>query len=103
MKTIRLVKKLAKIQKLSLAEERSTGAAFNNSKGIVGCLHDYLNSEVARIDKKLNKPEALYKNTAGDRLVATLLAERATLNNLLELLTTEVTVLDDDQSGEYNV
>ena len=103
MKTIRLVKKLVKIQNLTPSQERSTGAAFNNSKSIVGCLTDYLSSEIPRIDKKLNNPEVLYKSAGAERYVAALLGERSTLNNLLELLTQEVTVLDDDPSGEYNV
>ncbi len=103
MKTIRLVKKLTKIQHLTPVEERACGAAFNNSTGIVGCLQDYLSSEIAKVDRKLNSPESLYKSAGSERMVALLLGERATYNNLLELLTTEVTVLDDDPSGEYNV
>lgn len=103
MKTIRLVKKLVKIQNLTPSQERSTGAAFNNSKSIVGCLTDYLSSEITKIDKKLNNTQALYSSASAERGVACLLGERAALNNLLELLTQEVTVLDDDPSGEYNV
>ena len=100
MKTIRLVKKLVKIQSLTPSEERSTAAAFNNSKGVIGCLTDYLGSERDAIDKQLANPKALYQNAGSDRYVAFKLAERATLVNLLDLLTKEVKVLDDDQSGE---
>ena len=102
MKTIRLVKKLVKIQNLTPSEERSTAAAFNNSKGVIGCLNDYLGSEIAALDKQLSNPSALYKNAGSDRYVAFTLAERSTLIKLLDLLTKEVKVLDDDQSGEYN-
>ncbi len=100
MKTIRLVKKLVKIQSLTPKEERSTAAAFNNSKGVIGCLTDYLGSEIALIDKQLANPKALYQNAGSDRYVAFKLAERATQQKLLDLLTQEEKVLDDDQSGE---
>lgn len=102
MKTIRLVKKLVKIQNLTPSEERSTAAAFNNSKGVIGCINDYLGSEIATIDKQLTNPIALYKNAGADRYVAFKLAERAVLLKLTDLLTQERKVLDDDQSGEYN-
>ena len=98
--TIKLVKKLVKIQSLTPAEERSTAAAFNNSKGVVGCLTDYLGYEIAKLDKQLSNPKALYANAGSDRYVAFRLAERATLDGLLELLTIEAKVLDDDPSGE---
>lgn len=102
MKTIHLVKKLTRIQNLTPSEERSTAAAFNNSKGVIGCLTDYLGNEIAVLDKQLNNPKTLYENTDADRYVAFRLAERAALMKLLDLLTQEVTVLDDDQCGEYN-
>lgn len=98
--TIKLVKKLVRIQNLTPAEERSTAAAFNNSKGVIGCLTDYLGNEIAKLDKQLANPKTLYENAAADLYVAFKLAERATLVGLLDLLTLEVKVLDDDQSGE---
>lgn len=100
MKTIKLVKKLVKIQNLTASEERSTAAAFNNSAGVIGCLTDYLGSEIALIDKQLANPKTLYQNAGADRYVAFKLAERATQQKLLDLLTQEVKVLDDDPSGE---
>ena len=100
MKTLRIVKKLVRIQTLTAAEERSTAAAFNNSKAIIGCLTDYLGFEIAKLDKQLNNPSKLYAHAAPDRHVAFILAERSTLVSLLELLTLEAKVLDDDQSGE---
>ena len=48
MKTIKLVGKLGRIQNLTESEKRSTGAAFNNSKAVIGCITDYLGSEIAR-------------------------------------------------------
>lgn len=102
IKAVRLVKKLARIQHLTPAEERATAAAFNNSVAIVECVKDYLKHECAYIDKKLNDAEHLYSKSGADRLVAVLLAERSTYNKLLELLTQEAKVLDDDPSGEYN-
>ncbi len=100
MKTLSIVKKLVNIQNLTPSEERSTAAAFNNSKGVIGCITDYLESEIAKIDKKLANPTALYVNKGSDRYVAFKLAERACQNNLLLLLTNEKEVLDDDPSGE---
>ena len=98
MDTIKLVKKLEKIQKLDVAELRATAAAFNNSAAVIGCIKDYLESEASQIDKELRKPKALYDHAGSDGYVAFRLAERAALLNLLELLTIKVKVLDDDQS-----
>ncbi len=100
MQTIKLVKKLAKIQNLTASEQRSTAAAFNDNPGIVGCFKDYLESEIAKLDKQLANPKALYENAGSDRYVAFRLAERATLVRLLGLLTIEAKVLDDDQSKD---
>lgn len=100
METIRLVKRLVKIQNLTPAQERSTAAAFNNSKGVIGCLEDYLNYEIQQIDKKLSNPTELYKMPSADRYVTFKLAERANLQKLLDLLKDKVNVLDNDPSGE---
>ncbi len=99
METLRIVKKLAKIQSLTASEEHSTAVAFNNSKGIIGCLTDYLESELQHIDRELSNPSTLYKRDGADLYVAFKLSERANLTKLLELLTIKVKVLDAT-SGE---
>jgi len=100
MKTIRLVNKLEKIQNLTPSEKRSTAAAFNNSKSVIGCITDYLESEIKLIDKELQNPKALYQNDNASTYVAFRLAERSRNLKLLHLLTEEIEVLDDDHSGE---
>jgi hypothetical protein len=100
MQTIRLIKKLVRIQDLTAEQERATAAALNNSQAVIGCITDYLESEVNQIDKELRKPKALYDHAGSGQYVTFRLAERASLLNLLDLLTEEVKVLDDDQSGE---
>ena len=100
MKTIRLVQKLEKIQKLTLSEKRSTAAAFNNSTAVIGCITDYLSFEMQLIDKELSNPVQLYKNTNADHYVAFKLAEKARMSKLLNLLTEQTEVLDDDQSKD---
>ena len=103
METLRIIKKLSKIQSLTLGEERATAAALNNSAAVIGCITDYLNSEIAHIDKQLGNPKSLYDHAGADRYVAFKLAERATNLELLRLLSEKVTIIDDDQSGVYNV
>ncbi len=100
MKTIKLVSKLVRIQNLTESEKRSTAAAFNNSKAVIGCITDYLGSEVAKLDKELADPKKLYENDKADRYVAFRLAERARNIKLINLLTEEIEILDDDQSKD---
>lgn len=97
MKTIRLVNKLEKIQNLTESEKRSTAAAFNNSKAVVGCITDYLGSEIAKIDKELADPTKLYQNNRAEQYIAFRLAERARNIKLINLLTEEIEILDGDQ------
>lgn len=97
MDTLRLIIPLEKIQKLTTAEKRSTAAALNASKNVIGCITDYLEYEVNQLDKTLADPEELYQSKTSDTYVAFKLAERATLIKLLSLLTKEVTILDGDQ------
>lgn len=97
MKTLRIVSKLEKIQNLTLSEKRSTGAAFNNSKAVIGCITDYLNSELDKLDRALADPKKLYQNERADTYVAYLLAERARNIKLINLLTQEIEILDGDQ------
>jgi len=101
MKTIRLVKKLERIQLLTHSELRSTAAAFNDSTAVVGCIQDYIGSELDILNKELANPEKLFKNSNSDNYVAFKLAERGLYLKLLSLLTEQITI-DDDQSGEYN-
>ena len=100
MKTIKLINKLERIQALTLSEKRSTAAAFNNSKAVIACITDYLASEVAKLDKELASPEKLYQNNKSDTYVAFRLAERARNLKLINLLTEEIDILDDDQSKD---
>ena len=100
MKTIKLVNKLERIQSLTISQKRSTAAAFNNSKAIIGCITDYLSSEVAKLDKELASPEKLYQNSKSDTYVAFRLAERARNIKLINLLTEEIDILDDDPSKD---
>lgn len=97
MKTIKLVGKLVRIQNLTESEKRSTAAAFNNSKAVIGCITDYLGSEVDKLDKELSDPKKLYENDKADRYVAFRLAERARNIKLINLLTEEIEILDGDQ------
>ena len=97
MKTLRIVNKLEKIQNLTTSEKRSTGAAFNNSKAVIGCITDYLGSEIAKIDKELADPTKLYQNERADTYVAFKLAERSRNIKLINLLTEEIEILDGDQ------
>lgn len=100
MKTIRLIQKLEKIQKLTPSEKRSTAAALNNSKAVLGCITDYLGYEMQRIDKELSNPVKIYKEKDAHLYVAFRLAERAQMKKLLLLLTEQPEVLDDDQSED---
>jgi hypothetical protein len=100
VKTIRLVNKLEKIQNLTPSEKRSTAAAFNNSKAVIGCITDYLSNEIQRIDKVLNNPVKLYQNNNANNFVAFKLAERASMITLLLLLTEQIEVLDATSVGE---
>lgn len=97
MKTLKLINTLERIQKLTLSEKRSTAAAFNNSKEVIGCITDYLGSEIAKIDKELADPKKLYQNERADQYVAFKLAERARNIKLINLLTEEIEILDGDQ------
>ena len=99
METIKIVKRLERIQNLTPEQKRATAVAFNNSKAVVGCLTDYLESEINRLDKTLQDPEELYKDSKSDTYVAFLLAERATLVKFIRLLTEE-TILDCDQQKD---
>jgi len=96
MLTLKIINNLARIQKLTEQEKRSTAAAFNNSKAVIGCITDYLESEINSVDRTLSDPEELYKESKSDTYVAFKLAERATLVKLINLLTKETT-LDGDQ------
>ncbi len=100
MHTLKIINNLAKIQKLTTSEKRSTAAAFNNAAGVIGCITDYLNYELHQLDKALANPEKLYKESNSDTYVAFKLADRARITKLLVLLTDKTEVLDDDQSGE---
>jgi hypothetical protein len=100
MLTLRIVKKLERLQKLTVAQKRDTAVAFNNSKGVIGCITDYLESEIAIIDKELANPEELYNNKHSDTYVAFLLAERKSLLKLSNLLTEEIDLLDCDQQKD---
>ena len=97
IKTIKLVNKLVRIQNLTEGEKRSTAAAFNNSKAVIGCITDYLGSEIAKLDKELADPVKLYQNERADNYVAFKLAERARNIKLINLLTEEIEILDGDQ------
>jgi len=100
MKTIRLVNKLEQLQNLTPSEKRSTAAAFNNSAAVIGCITDYLDSEIKKADKDLLTPSTLYQKDGSDLYVACLLAERARNLKLLNLLTEEIDILDDDPSKD---
>ena len=97
LKTVKLITKLARIQNLTESEKRSTAAAFNNSKAVIGCITDYLGSEIAKIDKELANPKKLYENDRANEYVAFRLAERACNIKLINLLTEEIEILDGDQ------
>ena len=99
MDTLKIITRLERIQKLTPEEKRSTAAAFNNSKDVIGCITDYLESEINLVDKTLSDPEELYKESKSDTYVAFKLAERATLVKLIKLLTKETT-LDCDQQKD---
>lgn len=99
MKTLKLITKLERIQKLTPKQKRETAVAFNNNKAVVGCITDYLGYEINQLDKTLSDPEVLYKESNSDRYIAFLLAERATLVKLIRLLTEE-TKLDCDQQKD---
>jgi len=99
METLKIITNLVRIQKLTEEEKRSTAAAFNHSKGVVGCITDYLEYEINQLDKSLANPEELYGNGKSDTYVAFKLAERASLVKLINLLTKE-TSLDCDQQKD---
>ncbi len=99
MITLKIITTLERIQKLTPEEKRSTAAAFNNSKAVIGCITDYLESEINNVDRTLANPEELYKESKSDTYVAFKLAERATLVKLINLLTKETT-LDCDQQKD---
>ena len=100
IKTIKLISKLVRIQNLTESEKRSTAAAFNNSKAVIGCITDYLGSEIAKIDKELADPAKLYQNERADQYVAFRLAERARNIKLMYLLTEEIEILDADPAKD---
>lgn len=100
MKAIKLVKKIERLQNLTASEVREAAVAFNNSEVVIGCIKDYLESEVNLIDKKLRNPKDLYQGAGSEGYVAFRLAERTTLLNLLDLLTIREKVIDDDQSKD---
>ncbi len=99
MKSLLIINRLERIQNLTPKQKRATAAAFNNSKDVVGCLTDYLESEINKVDKTLSDPEELYKESKSDTYVAFKLAERSTLVKLIKLLTKETT-LDCDQQKD---
>jgi len=99
VETIKLINRLEKIQNLTYSEKRSTAAALNDSIAVIGCITDYLESEVSQIDKRLRNPKTLYERANSATYVTFKLAERANLLNLLDLLTEKVKVLDVDQTG----
>ena len=99
MQALKIITRLERIQKLTTKEKRETAAAFNNSKAVIGCITDYLESEIDAVDKTLADPEELYKESKSDTYVAFKLAERATLVKLIKLLTKETT-LDCDQQKD---
>lgn len=96
MKTLKIITRLERIQHLTPQQKRATAVAFNNSKEVVGCITDYLESEINILDNTLGNPEELYKESKSDTYVAFKLAERCTLVKLIKLLTKETT-LDGDQ------
>ena len=100
MDTLQIINKLERIQKLTPEQKRSTAAAFNNSKGVIGCIEDYLEYEINQLDKTLGNPEALYQESKSDTYVAFKLAERCTLVKLLRLLTNEAEILDADPAKD---
>ncbi len=100
METLQILHNLERIQKLEPKALRSTAAAFNNSKGVIGCITDYLEYEVHQIDKTLANPEELYASKNSETFVAFKLAERAQAVKLITLLTKETTILDDDPSKD---
>ncbi len=100
MKTIRLINKLERIQNLTLSEKRSTAAAFNNSSAVIGCITDYLSSEIDKANALLNNPQKLYTESNPELYVASIIVGRANQMKLLQLLTEKVEVLDDDQSKD---
>lgn len=97
MQILKIVKKLERIQNLTASELKATGAAFNNSESVIGCIKDYLEYEARQIDNELRKPKALYSKAGSEGYVAFRLAERAALLNLLDLLTIREKVIDGDQ------
>lgn len=97
-----LIKQLARISKLTAKEEREAAALLNNSKGVIELVTIYLEHQIVNIDKLLANPEKLYEQKDSDRYVTFRLAERAAYLKLHTLLTNEVKILDDDQSGGYN-
>jgi len=99
LKTLHIINKLERIQKLTPKQKRATAVAFNNSKDVIGCVTDYLEFSISQLDKTLANPEELYKDSKSDTYVAFLLAERATLVKLINLLTKEINI-DDDQSKD---
>lgn len=100
MKAIKLIKKLAHIQHLTEQDKRDTATAFNNSKEVIGCITDYLGSEITKIDKELADPKKLYQTDKADLYVAFRLAERARNIELIYLLTEEIEILDADPAKD---
>lgn len=100
MDSLKIINHLERIQKLTITQKRATAAAFNNSKDVIGCITDYLESEINKLDKTLGNPEELYKESKSDTYVAFLLAERACHVNTIRLLTQKSEILDCDQQKD---
>lgn len=100
MDTLRIVNKLERIQNLTAKQKRDTAVAFNNSTAVLGCITDYLESEITKLDKQLENPDELYSSNKSDAYVAFLLAERAGHLKTLRLLTEKTEVLDCDQQKD---
>jgi hypothetical protein len=96
VETLKIINNLERIQNLTPEQKRSTAAAFNAAAGVTGCITDYLEHELHQLDKALSNPIKLYKESNSDTYVAFKLAERATINKLLVLLTDKTKVANVD-------
>ena len=98
MNSLRIVKKLGRNS--SNHEIREIATLFNENKEVINHIVNYLEDKILEVDKELMNPESLYKHAGHEHYVAFKLADRKRLFDLRTLLTEEVKILDDDQSGD---
>jgi hypothetical protein len=97
MKALRIIKKF---DDLTPREERALASTLNECEGAVKIIKDYIELEIVSADKELSNIKTLYSRPDSATYVAALLAQRAALFKLHNLLTEDVGIEFDDDHRE---